>query len=224
MNKWEAAICDQLDGSCPWSDPNDQCVYDGLERQLQQAPADERQALVKACGELLIHGSLPVRSGIISALVEMADDLGAEWLAEQWVAHPALFLNIPPVEPSPFPTLEKGLFRAIAHAVKATDQQALALLRQVATESDWGAWVLLALAKVDSDWVVAHAKTVIPHQMVSILLPLNPQQRRLVIAQLAPWPPEVLTQISPAYWRQFAPDEARELQQLMCNTLPLGIT
>lgn len=215
MNKWKTAICRQLEGDSPWSDRNDLHRYEGLERQLQASPADQREEWVQACAELLITAELPIRSGIVSVLLEIAEDLGAEWLTEQWLAHPELFLDISPVEPSPFKTLDKGLFRAIAHALQPGDSQAIVLLRQVAADPEWGSWVIPALAKHDADWLVAHAQELVPHRMVSVLIPLSFEQRRQVIQKLAPWPREVLANLSPAYWRQFSPEEAHALQQMM---------
>lgn len=215
MNKWKTAIYQQLEGDSPWSDRNDLHRYEGLERQLQDSPADQREEWVQACAELLITAEWPIRSGIVAVLLEIAEDLGAEWLTEQWLAHPELFLDIPPVEPCPFKTLDKGLFRAIAHALQPEDSQAIALLRQVAVDPEWGSWVVPALAKHDADWLIHHAREVVPHRMVSVLIPLSSEQRRQLIQKLAPWPREVLDNISPGYWRQFSPQEAQELQQMM---------
>lgn len=216
MTDLKREIRNQLLHGSTWGEKNDLWPYEGLERQLLSANPQERSALVAACQTLLTDPHPQVRTGIVAILSEIAPDVGAEWLYSQLINHPQLFVQVAPEGANlPHPSLDKEILLAITQVVKATDQNIIAYLRKAARIPDWGSWLLPTLAKVDSNWLVAHAAELVPHRVVSVLLPLSPEQRRQVIAQLAPWPAEILAKLSPAFWRQFEPAEAQALQALM---------
>lgn len=204
-----------LDGE-PWGEKNDIWPFEGLERQLKTANPSKRAELVAACQALITDTDLQVRTGIVAILSTIAQDVGAEWIYSQLINHPELFVQVAPSGAKlRRPTLEKEILVAMARVVKANEVNIIARLREEAQILNWGSSILHTLAKVDSDWLVAHAAEVVPHEVVSVLLPLSTEQRRQLIAALAPWPPEVLANISSAFWKQFPPEEAKTLYKLM---------
>ncbi len=216
MNDMKTEIRKQLLDGEPWGDKNDIWPFEGLERQLQTSNPSKRAESVAACQSLITDSDLQVRTGIVAILSEIAQDVGAEWIYSQLTNHPQLFVQAAPSGAKlRRPTLEKEILVAMAQVVKVTEANIIARLREEAQIPSWGSSILHTLAKVDSDWLVAHASEVVPHEVVSVLLPLNSEQRRQLIAALAPWPPEVLANISSAFWKQFPPEEAKQLYQLM---------
>ena len=216
MTDWKNEIRKQLLDGSPWGEKNDLWPYEGLERQLLSANPEERSALVQACQALITDADAQVRTGIVAILSEIAPDVGAEWLYSQLLNHPQLFVQVAPEKAKlPHPSLDKEILLAMAQVVKANDQRIIAYLREAARIPDWGTWLLPTLAKVDSDWLVANAAELVPHQVVSVLLPLSPAQRKKLVLALAPWPQETLEHISTQFWRQFEPAEAQALQALM---------
>ncbi|MGE3727650.1 MAG: hypothetical protein AB7I41_18980 [Candidatus Sericytochromatia bacterium] len=216
MSDWKSEIRNQLLDGSPWGEKNDLWPYEGLERQLLAASPEERSALVQACQALITDADPQVRTGIVAILSEIAPDVGSDWLYSQLTHHPQLFVQVAPEGAQlPHPSLDKEILLAMAQVVKATDQTVIAYLREAARIPDWGTWLLPTLAKVDSNWLVANAAELVPHKVVSVLVPLSPKQRRQIIAQLAPWPQETLDNISAQFWRQFEPAEAQALQALM---------
>lgn len=112
------------------------------------------------------------------------------------------------------PDLEKEILIAIAEAARPADTRALNLLRKAARESGWGIWLIPSLARIDGDWLCQHTE-IIPHRMISVLPPLTPGQREIVVRNLAPWPGDVVAGISSDFWSQFPPEEAKHLKKLM---------
>lgn len=216
MNDWKSEIRDQLLHGSTWGERNDLWPYEGLERQLLSANPEERAAMVQACQSLLTDPHPEVRTGIVAILSEIAPDIGAEWLYSQLMNYSDLFVQVAPEGAKlPHSGLDREILLAIAQVVKATDQNIIAYLRETARIPEWGTWFLNTLAKVDSDWLVAHAAELVPHEDVSVFLPLSPEQRREVIAQLAPWPAEIIDDLGSFFWSQFEPAEAQALKVLM---------
>lgn len=213
-----------LQSGSDWSEPNDRFAFEGLERQLQVADPPQRQALIKACQALISDPELQVRSGIVALLPEIAADLDANWLLNQLEQQAPLFVGVAPEGALlSQATLDREILLALSLALRPQQARVLSRLRQeVLKDPDWGRCLLPSLAKLDSDWLQQNARKVIPHRMVAVLTLLDPQARRAVIRQLAPWPPEILNKISPAYWQQFPPQEAQELKRLMAGAIANG--
>lgn len=176
-------VRDQLLHGSVWQDRD--CVdnYDGLVHAIRSGDARDFAEDVFAC---LTDESALVRRGALKALSEVAAIIGAERLAKL------------PRAPE--------LTDAIARVVTPNDHAAIAYLRK---SRDYAA--IAALARVDSEWLVANARGLVAHDHLAVFPYLTPSQRLSLIDALAPYPPINLE--SPYAWRSIPPEEQDELRR-----------
>ncbi|MEZ0374105.1 MAG: hypothetical protein ACAI44_33750 [Candidatus Sericytochromatia bacterium] len=212
-----ALIYRQLSSGEVWSVKGDAGPYDGLIRALE---GPEHAELAAACAEMLTDPDPGVRTGLVACLPWFGDTLGAEGLATLLEQRPELFVRVAPVGADPgffsHRDLAKGVLSAMATLVQPSDRRAIAQLRRAAADPQWGSHVLWSLARVDGDWLLAHADLV-PHAAYGTLVPLRPEQRTSLIQALAPWPAQVVKTIPSAFWKQFPGAEAVRLQGLLAG-------
>lgn len=195
-----------------WSDRNHMDHAEGLAEALQD---NDRAEIVAACAELITDPDIRVRSAIVAVSLHLTPDLGAEWLANTLEQHPELYVGVESVGAKIMqPDLEKELLIAIAGAIQPGDSRALALLRKAAHDPGWGTWMLPALSRMDSEWLCARTE-LIPHRMISVFIHLTPGQREKIVRAKAPWPKDLVDQISSPFWSRFPPDEAKHLRELL---------
>lgn len=214
-------IRNQLLKGTEWANKDDQEYTDGLERFIDENP-ESREYVVSACKELFQDSDVVVRSGIMVILNIIAKDIGAEWLYRQYKKHPERFVDQWPEDYIlRHKTMDKELIKNIARAVEPHQSEIISFLKDtVFKDKEWGEWLLLDLARVDGDWLLDHAKELVPQDMFSILFRLNPSQRKKYIHLMAPWSEEVVRSMSSFFWNRFEEEEARELKDLIAsNTL-----
>ncbi len=175
-------VRDQLLHGSVWQDRD--CVenYDGLIHAIRSGDPREFAEAVFAC---LTDESPLVRKGAHAALREVADYIGAERLA-------AL-----PHSPD--------LCEAVAHVVQAGDASAIAYLRRSRCLS-----AITALARVDSEWLIANARGLVSHSHLAVFPHLHRAQRLRLVTALAPYPPMDLDR--PFAWRLLSDVEQEELR------------
>lgn len=195
-----------------WTHPD---YYDNADGLAQAFHGADREPMVTACIDLLTDPDVVVRSAIISALSHLTEGRGAEWLTAIVEEHPELYVGVEPVGTQlNQPDLEKEIIIAIAEAIQPGDLRSLEYLRKQATAPMPNIWVLPTLAKIDGDWLCEHA-SLVPYRMVSVLLFLNTKQREKLVHALAPWPVDILEQISSEFWNQLPHEEAESLQKII---------
>jgi hypothetical protein len=208
-----ARIRAQLETGAVWSEPDTIHPHDGLIRAIR-ASGPERPAFAAAIVACLASHDLRVRTGAVAALREVVADLGADEVARVLRDDASLFRGVRPSWRIESDDLEHAAAMAVAAGVNARDTTAIAWLREVARERPWGGFVLPALARVDGDWLVAHAAGLVTHAHLGVLAALPPALRAPLIHALAPWPPEQPTVLTRAFWSRLPADEAERLRAL----------
>lgn len=198
-----------------WADPReDTHPHDGLLRAVREAGA-QRPLFVASIVALLVSPDVRHRTGAVAVLSAVAADVGAGRLAALIRDNEQLYRGVAPAWRIAYTDLEHSAGMAVASAVQPGDTVAIEWLRRMATERPWGFYVLTALARVDAEWLIARATTVVGHKNLGVIAALPRDQRTQLITALAPYPPEVPTDLTRAFWRQFPPDEAARLRALM---------
>src|SRR5690606_41303575 len=111
-----------------------------------------------------------------------------------------------------------GIYAALGAQVRDdgdATERVVSVLRRGAAD---GRWVLPALARVDADWLVAHAKEVVPRRAIGGVLQNLPTatQRRGLLEALAPWPADdAATQLGYTFWRYLPDDEVDALKRIL---------
>lgn len=176
-------IREQLLTGSVWLDRD--CVenHDGLIHAIRCGDPREFAEDVYAC---LTDESPLVRKGALATVQEVAEQIGAERLAA--------------LPPAP------ELCEAIARVVRPGDITAIAYLRRSRC-----VLAIAALARVDSEWLVANARGLVAHNHLAVFPHLNKSQRLALIAALAPYPPMDLDR--PYAWRMLPESEQDELRR-----------
>ncbi len=185
---------------------------DGLEYALRTEPAN-RAAYVEALRKRLGSTDLRQRTGAIALLRKILPDIGADRALEA--------LHSAPLEPGQRPAwrieaadLEEVAARALAAGATAADIHTIAWIKQLAIERSYRVFMLVPLARLDPDWVMANT-ALVDHQHLAVLTTLPPERRAQFIDALAPWPPEKPTQLTKAFWKRLPPAEAARLRSLI---------
>lgn len=214
MTEFIQQIRQQLTGSPLWGGPEAIHPHDGLSQALRSAGA-QRLLMVAATFALLTDSDLRVRTGVVAVLREIIVDIGAGKVASQLRDNEALFRGISPAWRIEHDDLEQVAALAVATGLKPYDTQALDYLRRIAQERHWGFYVLESLARQDADWLIAHAKGLVPHDHLGVLGALSPAQQEQLIDVLAPYPPEKPSFFTKAFWNQRPSEEAARLRRRM---------
>lgn len=178
----------QLRGSGPWSDPNDQTAADGLGRALSAA-GPWLPVFARTIGQHLEDGDATVRTLAVYLSERVAPQIGAPALVQALARSPKLFDGVKPVgHPTNQPDLRWSLLLAIGRATGPKDTQAIDVLRKAAHEAR-GYWLLDDLARADLEWLLAHAREVVPKDALGGTLGAMPdtKRRQALIRALAPW-------------------------------------
>lgn len=178
----------QLRGTGSWSQREDYTAADGLDRAIGAAgpwsPVFGRT--------LLLHtedADVGVRTTAVYLLERVAKEVGAPAILKVMERSPKLFDGVKPVgHPTNQPDLRWSMLMALGTAVGPKDAAALAVLRKAAHE-ERGFWLLDALGRADSAWLLANAKAVVPKDALIGALRSMPDtaSRAKLIRALGPW-------------------------------------
>lgn len=210
----------QLEGVGPWLDREDREPVDGLVRAIRAAGA-LRPTFAATVLALLDDEDLTVRSGAVAALPEVAASLPAARLCDVLDRSEGLLRG---VQAQGATVLHPDLFHAVlaglARAAQPGDERALIRLRLAAREQPWASRLLPDLARLDPEWLIAHAREVVPHRSVGVLFSLSPAARLRLVDALAPYPAALRDTLDPGFWGRFSPEEAQTLQHHMWPETP----
>lgn len=215
-------IRQQLESGSVWQGPGDTHPHDGLLRAIRTAGAD-RSIYSATVLALLSSDDLRHRTGAVGVLFEVARELGAGRVAAVLRANVALHRGVRPAWPIGEPTLEQAAILAVAPHAKADGSGAIEWLRGlvplIAAESEkdqpWISAVLVALAKVDTEWFLRNTQGVTTHAQIELIKALPVGSRAAYIRRMAPWPPEIPDSLTRFFWKGFPPEESSRLRALM---------
>lgn len=185
------AVEAQLRGTGPWSNRQDYTAAEGLERAYDGAGA-YRPVFARAIAKHLEDPDLGVRTLAVVLCDRVAADIGAPVLAQTLARSAKLFDGVKPEgHPTNQPDLRWSVLVALGRAVGPKDTEAIAVLRKAAHEPR-GYWLSDALARVDLEWLLAHARDVVPKSALGGTLTAMPdtKRRQALIRALAPWTAE----------------------------------
>ncbi len=212
-----AQIRDQLKNGSVWYDRDCVDPHDGLLTAMQAAGAD-RPAFSAALFPLLSDDDLRLRTGAVALLREILPDIGADAAAAVLRDKEPLFRGVAPAWRIERDDLEQAAALAIGPGTKRGNAVASLWLATLALHRPWGWLVLTDLARVDPDWVLARARSLVKHEHLGVLLALPADRRLDLINALQPYPPETPTQLTRSFWSRFPPEEARLLRAHMWPT------
>lgn len=123
----------------------------------------------------------------------------------------------PPAWPIAYPSLEQAA--AIALATKATqdDVKTIAWLKSLVLQQPYASFLWRCLARFEPAWLI-HQAHHIEYKALGGIAALPESQRVAYIAAEAPWPAEVPTVLTRAFWKKLPQSEARRLRSLMYPT------
>lgn len=215
-------IRQQLETGSVWQAPGDTHPHDGLLRAIRTAGGD-RSIYSATVLALLSSDDLRHRTGAVGVLFEVARELGAGRVAAVLRENVALLRGVKPAWPIGEPTLEQAAISAVAPHAKADGSGAMEWLRGlvgiIKTESEkdqpWISAVLVALAKVDTEWFLKNTDGVSTHAQIELIKALPVASRAAYIRRMAPWPAEIPDSLTRFFWKGFPPEESTRLRALM---------
>ena len=210
-------VARQVEGVGPWSARDDVTRVDGLGRALDGA-GPLRPLFAAAIAGQLENADPAARTAAVAVVDRVAAAIGSPFLVDLLRRRRALFDGVAPVgHPTSQPDLRWSLLVALGRAVRPGDDDAIAMLRDAAGE-ERGFWILDALVRVDLDWLLAHARGVVPLRALGGVLRALPDReaRAKPIRALGPWAPAAReAALSAPFWA-VVPDAAalrRELER-----------
>lgn len=211
----------QLRAGNVWSAREDATDLDGLSRAIADA-GPLRPAFVDAVVASLRDPDVAVRTGAAAVLADVRADVDLAALVALLTDDARLLVGVPPRRHAlgPHRDLASAVYAALAAEVQDRGDatpQVVEVLRRGAHE---GRWVLAALARVDAEWLIAHAPEVVPEAAIGgvvLHLATHELRRRLLLA-LGPWPPEASERVLAQRWWRALPDtEATQLRALLTD-------
>jgi hypothetical protein len=178
----------QFSGVGPWSQKEDYTPAEGLERALNAA-GPYLPVFVRAIAGHLEDDDLAMRTLAVVACDRAAAAIGPQFIALTLQLNPHLYAGVKPVgHPTNQPDLRWSLLTALGKAVGPEHGDAIRLLRASARE-ERGYWLLGALARVDLDWLLDNAASVVPKHALGGALRAMPDaaRREALITAMGPW-------------------------------------
>lgn len=181
----------QLRGTGKWSRPDDYSAVDGLGRAIAAA-GPWLPVFARTLAAHLEDADVGVRTIAVFLLERVAKEVGAAKILAVLERSPRLFDGVKPVgHPTNQPDLRWSLLMALGSAVGPQDTAALQVLRKAAHE-ERGSWLLGALGRADSAWLLENAKLVVPKKALIAAVRALPDttSRQALIRALGPWTAE----------------------------------
>lgn len=193
--------------------------HDGV-LEAMRSEGELRGAFATELGVLLLSDDLRLRTGAVALMREVATDIGVDTLAALALRHEAKFRGIKPAWRIEQDDLEHVLAGAVASRAAPGDAAAVAWLQGLAGERAWGSYLLADLARLDGDWLIAHARALVPHEYLGVLRALDPSRQERLIDALSPYPPEKPTFFTAAFWKALPAADVERLRSRMWPPAP----
>ena len=181
----------QLRGTGSWSQREDYTAADGLGRAIGAAGP----WLPVFARTLLTHtedADVGVRTTAVYLLERVAKEAGAPAILKVLERSPKLFDGVKPVgHPTNQPDLRWSMLMALGTAGGPKDTAARGVLRKAAHE-ERGSWLIGALGRADTAWLLANAKAVVRKDALIGAIRSLPDtaSREKLIRALGPWSAE----------------------------------
>jgi hypothetical protein len=209
-----ARVRKQLEDGSVWNDRDTSDPHDGLITAMR-APGADRASFSAAIFPLLASADVRHRTGAVALLREIVPEVGADAAAAAIRDHEPLYRDVEAAWRIEREELEPAAALAVGSRTSHGDRVAIAWLEALALGRSWGWLVLLDLARLDPEWVITHARGLVPHDHIGVLLTLTPDQRLRLAGALQPYPPEASLRSAKLLWTRLPPDEAARLRARM---------
>ena len=199
-----------LEGHLVWQGRDHTHRHDGLSQAIRRRTPAERAVYAEALCQLLGSTDIRHRTGAIAVLADVMPPLCSDQVLSCLQPMPAQ----PPAWHIGYPSLEQAA--AIALAAKATpdDDKTIEWLKSLVLRQHYADFLWVHLARLDPAWLLQQAHR-IGHEMLGVIAALPQSQRAAYIEAKAPWPPEVPTVLTRAFWQILPEGEAQRLRALM---------
>ncbi|MEL6400952.1 MAG: hypothetical protein AAFR26_18080 [Cyanobacteria bacterium J06626_4] len=199
-----------LEGHLVWLARDHVHRHDGLSQAIRGSIWAEHEVYAEALCQLLGSTDIRHRTGAIAVLTDVMPPLRSD----RALACLGQISTQPPAWPIGYPSLEQAA--AIALATKATpaDVKTIAWLKSLVLQRPYAHFLWVHLARLDPAWLIQQVHH-IKHKMLGVIAALPESQRAVYIAVKAPWPPEMPTVLTRAFWRKLPVAEAQRLRSLM---------
>lgn len=205
----QRAIEAQFRGVGPWSAKGDYTAVEGLERAIDAA-GRFLPVFSRAVAGHLEDDDITRRTLAVAVADRVAKSIGSHFISLALQLSPELFKGVKPVgHPTNQPDLRWSLLVALGKAVTADDADGIRVLREAAKE-ERGFWLTDALARIDLDWLLENAGTVVPKKGLGGALKAMPntESRVALVKAMGPWTnSEQETALAGSFWGSL-PDAA----------------
>lgn len=202
-----------LEGHLVWQERRHIHRHDGLSQAIRGSPWDERAVYAEALCQLLGSPDIRHRTGAIAVLTDVMPPLRSD----RALASLGQIPTAPPAWHIGYPSLEQAAAIALATKVTPDDENTLAWLKSLVVQRPYANFLWAHLARLDPAWLIQQAHH-IEHKMLGVIAALPPADRATYIAAKAPWPSEVPTVLTRAFWRTLPTGEVQRLRSLMYPT------
>ncbi|MEM9008425.1 MAG: hypothetical protein AAGE59_33560 [Cyanobacteria bacterium P01_F01_bin.86] len=204
-----------LEGHCVWLERDHVYRHDGLSQAIRCSPPAERAVYAEALCQLLRSPDVRHCTGAIAVLADVMPPLRSDRALADLKQIPSQ----PPAWNIGYPSLEQAA--AITLAAKATpaDGKTLAWLQDLVLQRPYANFLWAHIARLDPAWLMQKAHHV-EHKLLGVIAALPTSQRAAYIASKAPWPPEIPTVLTRAFWQRFPESERQRLRTLMYPAEP----
>ena len=199
-----------LEGHLVWLGRDHVHRHDGLSQAIRCSTPIERAIYAEALCQLLSSPDVRHRTGAIAVLTDVMPPLRSD----RALACLQPIASQPPAWNIGYSTLEQAA--AIALATKATpdDGKTLEWLKDLVLQRPYANFLWSHIARLDPVWLLQQAHHV-EHKVLGVIAALPALQRAAYIAAKAPWPPEVPTVLTRAFWQKLPASERHRLRALM---------
>ncbi|MEO1211049.1 MAG: hypothetical protein AAFX78_16105 [Cyanobacteria bacterium J06638_20] len=199
-----------LEGHLKWLDRDHVHRQDGLRQAIRSSTGDERAVYAEALCQLLGSPDMRHRTGAIAVL----EDVMPPVTSDRALACLEPIPTQPPAWEIGYPSLEQAAAVTLATKATSEDVNTIAWLKNLVLQRPYANSLWGHIARLDPAWVIQQAHQV-DHQVLAVIAALPESQRAAYIAAKAPWPAEVPTLLTRAFWRKLPEPEANRLRSLM---------
>ncbi|MEO1148037.1 MAG: hypothetical protein AAFY26_20840 [Cyanobacteria bacterium J06638_22] len=199
-----------LEGQLVWLERDHVHLHDGLSQAIRRSTSAERGVYAEALCQLLSSSDIRHRTGAIAVLTDVMPPLRSDRALACLGQIPAQL----PAWDIGYPSLEQAAAIALAANATPEDARTIAWLKSLVLQRSYADFLWIHLARLDPEWLMKQAHH-IGHNVLGVIAALPESQRAAYIAAKAPWPPEVPTVLTRAFWKKLPEGEAQRLRSLM---------